>query len=538
MGETPNAGHEFCAGWESDSDESVYTSVSALIQAVSEPIVIRNHPSLSTWPALGGGGGDGPWSPESLGAVLPVLPQVASQEENSVFVYKNGDKPLLGTLWEVESLAETAYNVSSETLLGDMGPGGVEEGSGRPRFRFFTGPLQLDPEEPFAGGDMDTATVRFQAELIEGMSPFREFVSCAPLHPGGCAGDLEISANLWMGTANVTSQAHYDGSTNMYVQIHGVKTFYLAPPESEFPLFPRLHESYRSVSDEHVRADNMTLYARLEPGDLLLMPAYWYHHVVAETGSISANFWCDSWTVQTMWLSRSLPFPFEAEWLEHVDTRMVLSEMYAALVVGTYTGGDPGRTKDLLHGIYPDRYASLFDHATREVGLRRSCRVRHLDHVLGHHAFDTLTSLFVMPDSPESAGRESAFAELVAFMFEPFPDATPPPDLRWSKWAGRILGTAALARHALHGPRSTFGLAHEIFVDIPPMQLYGHEYALHPQVIAGLRELGGSGGVRGERVAYVELQHTMEEFFYAIMIPDGDVRTLAHTLPTFLERCL
>ena len=55
--------------------------------------------------------------------------------------------------------------------------------------------------------------------------------------------------------------------------------------------------------------------ARLEPGDILLIPPYWWHHVISDTESISMHFWLNS--IEFLMANREIyafPLPFELEW--------------------------------------------------------------------------------------------------------------------------------------------------------------------------------------------------------------------------------
>ncbi|EDQ90500.1 uncharacterized protein MONBRDRAFT_7167 [Monosiga brevicollis MX1] len=59
-----------------------------------------------------------------------------------------------------------------------------------------------------------------------------------------------VQANVWIGSAGVVADTHYDTSDNFYQVLHGRKTFYLNPPRqlAEAYLFPTLHPNYRQSS--------------------------------------------------------------------------------------------------------------------------------------------------------------------------------------------------------------------------------------------------------------------------------------------------
>lgn len=55
------------------------------------------------------------------------------------------------------------------------------------------------------------------------------------------------AANLWMGGRATRAQPHYDQAHNVFVQVCGRKTVWLAPPENipDFYLYPDLHPAAR-----------------------------------------------------------------------------------------------------------------------------------------------------------------------------------------------------------------------------------------------------------------------------------------------------
>jgi len=110
---------------------------------------------------------------------------------------------------------------------------------------------------------------------------------------------------IWIGGSGVTAQTHYDSPHNLYVQIYGHKTFILSPPRisSKIYLYPSRHPSYRQ---SQVNFDNPdiklfpefknipAIQVTLSPGDVLYLPPFWYHRVIAEDMSISVSVWTDS----------------------------------------------------------------------------------------------------------------------------------------------------------------------------------------------------------------------------------------------------
>lgn len=118
----------------------------------------------------------------------------------------------------------------------------------------------------------------------------------------------QAQANLWLGSANSTTLAHYDARDNIFLQLHGRKRVYLLPPNSSaaLPPHPCLSLGHRSVRDGAGLHDALTangsaaplhpsgdtasaLLAEVVPGDVLYIPAFWTHHVVTARDEASAS---------------------------------------------------------------------------------------------------------------------------------------------------------------------------------------------------------------------------------------------------------
>jgi hypothetical protein len=114
------------------------------------------------------------------------------------------------------------------------------------------------------------------------------------------------SAALWMSARGVRSHLHYDGNSlhNLNAQMTGSKRVQLYSPEHMRSIYPYLdtdgHPStFSQVDVEQVDERKFPLFAQLEgyegtlgPGDLLFIPAYWYH-TFKHLGNlnINVNFW-------------------------------------------------------------------------------------------------------------------------------------------------------------------------------------------------------------------------------------------------------
>lgn len=135
--------------------------------------------------------------------------------------------------------------------------------------------------------------------------------------------DAEIRwINLWMGrTAGTTqSQMHHDYHDNLYCVVSGAKRFVVFPPSDAPNLYTRarpvridpngvIHYApqdrdrdphfsmIRTDRVDHRRFPNYAhthpREARIEAGDLLFLPAGWFHEVHSEGTHMAINFWAD-----------------------------------------------------------------------------------------------------------------------------------------------------------------------------------------------------------------------------------------------------
>ena len=109
--------------------------------------------------------------------------------------------------------------------------------------------------------------------------------------------------NLWLGRAGLTTYNHFDAQYNFFFQIKGRKRFYFAPPTEEMYEYPCLHphfgHSQVNISDPKVHEVYPHYHAsyglvEVGPGDVLVVPPYWWHQVETVEDSISLNVWTDT----------------------------------------------------------------------------------------------------------------------------------------------------------------------------------------------------------------------------------------------------
>ena len=117
---------------------------------------------------------------------------------------------------------------------------------------------------------------------------------------------------FWLGPSGTVTPLHCDYDDNIFAQVWGSKRIFLAPPHHDAFLYPSEANAILFGSPFDPEAPDFEKFplARqalmieviVNPGDLLYVPAGWYHQVRALTFSLSANRW-----------ARALPFALTGE---------------------------------------------------------------------------------------------------------------------------------------------------------------------------------------------------------------------------------
>jgi len=113
-------------------------------------------------------------------------------------------------------------------------------------------------------------------------------------------------STIWIGN-RTTASCHYDATPNIAVCVAGRRRFTLFPPDQVANLYPGPLEPTpggQVVSMVDVAAPDLERFPRfaealavaqiaeMEPGDILVYPALWWHHVEALAGfNILINYW-------------------------------------------------------------------------------------------------------------------------------------------------------------------------------------------------------------------------------------------------------
>lgn len=106
---------------------------------------------------------------------------------------------------------------------------------------------------------------------------------------------------FWIGPARTVTPLHCDYDDNIFAQLWGRKRIFLAPPHHDAFLYTREANPLLFGSPVDPEAPDFDAYplARqaalvefiVEPGDMLYVPAGWYHQVRALSFSLSSNRW-------------------------------------------------------------------------------------------------------------------------------------------------------------------------------------------------------------------------------------------------------
>ena len=117
---------------------------------------------------------------------------------------------------------------------------------------------------------------------------------------------------FWLGPAGTVTPLHCDYDDNIFAQIWGTKRIFLAPPHHDEFLYPSEANAILFGSPFDPEAPDFekfplarqatTIECIVNPGDMLYVPAGWYHQVRALTFSLSANRW-----------ARAIPYALHGE---------------------------------------------------------------------------------------------------------------------------------------------------------------------------------------------------------------------------------
>ena len=106
---------------------------------------------------------------------------------------------------------------------------------------------------------------------------------------------------FWLGPAGTVTPLHCDYDDNIFAQVWGTKRIFLVPPHHDEFLYTSQANAILFGSPFNPEAPDfdkfplarqaMAIECMVHPGDMLYVPAGWYHQVSAQTFSLSANRW-------------------------------------------------------------------------------------------------------------------------------------------------------------------------------------------------------------------------------------------------------
>ncbi|XP_064405829.1 HSPB1-associated protein 1-like isoform X2 [Halichondria panicea] len=191
-----------------------------------------------------------------------------------------------------------------------------------------------DPSKgPFLYYTQDMATMRQFPNVIGYIQPVQDlFLS-----------DKNVQVNLWVGREGIVTHAHYDCTYNFFFQLQGRKRFTLYPPSDHLYLYPCLHPHYGHSQVDILNPDNKKfplfksarpVVAEVRPGDMLVVPPFWFHHVETLEESVSVNVWSDAPEYDLINQVYSLPIPFEDSW--STEEKVVATKIYISMILSHF----------------------------------------------------------------------------------------------------------------------------------------------------------------------------------------------------------
>ena len=185
------------------------------------------------------------------------------------------------------------------------------------------------PVRARVGDYVNTAFAADRAMRDMTMRAYLELVSDETQYPPPYLGNLELRElnsmchwpayfdkmgppRFWIGPARTVTPLHCDYDDNIFAQIWGSKRIFLSPPhhgeflytkEANAVLFGSPFDPEAPDFEQFPLARHASMIeCVVNPGDMLYVPAGWYHQVRALTFSLSANRW-----------ARALPFALNGD---------------------------------------------------------------------------------------------------------------------------------------------------------------------------------------------------------------------------------
>lgn len=227
------------------------------------------------------------------GARLPVRPAIDERELRDVYVAHG--VPVLVPGYAAESEAVRGW--SPRSLAERFGDALVRVCVGRdsdphPDRRYaahtIEEPLRDYVARVLAAGDSNDLYMVAQHRNLEGA--LAALVDELPTPPMVERARRASCTSLWFGPGGTHTPAHHDTTNVLFCQIYGHKRVWLASP-AQVSLARGAQGFYAGRALSAAGVDDLPVYdVTLQPGDLLLIPAGWWHEVRAMSVSISVSF--------------------------------------------------------------------------------------------------------------------------------------------------------------------------------------------------------------------------------------------------------
>ncbi|MCC5644518.1 cupin-like domain-containing protein [Nostoc sp. CHAB 5824] len=163
--------------------------------------------------------------------------------------------------------------------------------------------LNKDSQRPSYLGNLSLTSPLAQ-EYFDKLKPHFEFPNYFPENSG-------FDIRIWIGAAYQKSTIHNDPDHNFNAQIFGKKVFLLFAPKEYEKLYVKKVDDELWSSPINPQQPNLEMFplfseangleAVLNAGDILFIPAFWWHQALSITTSININMWLYTKKICKIW---------------------------------------------------------------------------------------------------------------------------------------------------------------------------------------------------------------------------------------------